>query len=230
MPKLVPTPGRSISFSNHNLTTLNKNRQFRSNFTIRYASDKSMQQHEASYNRHMASSQHSKVNSDNYAEPAVDNESCVESINAVRFQNSNGIEDKKENNLQATLNKSNSKNFFTRLRSSFQSNSRIETNRSMSTSDQNDYRYMRLKRNRKAARMLGILVASFLICWLPYTVFFPISFFYPIPNYLNLFIWWLGYLNSTINPFLYVYSNKNIRFYYFYSIIEFIKKIQFKCF
>lgn len=32
-----------------------------------------------------------------------------------------------------------------------------------------------------------------------------------MPNYVTLVIWWMGYMNSAINPFLYVYSNKNIR-------------------
>ncbi len=88
----------------------------------------------------------------------------------------------------------------------------------------NDYRQLRNKRNTKAARSLGLLVASFLFCWLPYTICYPLSQFYPqlIPNYLNYCIWWLGYLNSTINPFLYVYSNKNIRFLYFIFELVFI--------
>jgi hypothetical protein len=76
-----------------------------------------------------------------------------------------------------------------------------------------DYHSVRLKRNRKAARMLGLLVAAFLISWLPFSIIYPLGYFYPqmFPNYLNIIVWWFGYFNSTINPFLYVYSNKNIR-------------------
>lgn len=76
-----------------------------------------------------------------------------------------------------------------------------------------DYQSLRLKRNQKAARMLGFLVAAFSICWLPFTIFYPLGQFYPnlLPDYAMIFVWWLGYVNSTINPFLYVYSNKNIR-------------------
>lgn len=76
-----------------------------------------------------------------------------------------------------------------------------------------NYQNLRLKRNRKAARMLGLLVASFTICWLPYTIVYPFCQFYKtvLPNWFVSIVWWMGYLNSTINPFLYVYSNKNIR-------------------
>ena len=80
--------------------------------------------------------------------------------------------------------------------------------------ESSNYQNLRLKRNRKAARMLGILVAAFSICWLPFTIYYPLSQFYPnlLPQSATIVIWWMGYLNSTINPFLYVYSNKNIRF------------------
>nr|QVK45754.1 G protein-coupled receptor [Proales similis] len=79
--------------------------------------------------------------------------------------------------------------------------------------ESNHFENMRLKRNRKAARMLGLLVASISICWLPFCIFYPLGKFYPnlLPNSVQLIIWWLGYFNSTVNPFLYVYSNKNIR-------------------
>lgn len=79
--------------------------------------------------------------------------------------------------------------------------------------DSTDYRALRIKRNRKAARMLGLLVAMFSVCWLPFVIGYPLNYFQPglFSTEVNLIIWWLGYLNSTINPFLYVYSNKNIR-------------------
>ena len=112
--------------------------------------------------------------------------------------------------------KESNRNLFSRLKSSIAlTNSKSEINRASFLNDNNDYRQLRLKRNRKAARMLGLLVAAFLICWLPYTICYPLSQFWPdlIPNYATIIIWWMGYLNSTINPFLYVYSNKNIRFF-----------------
>jgi hypothetical protein len=89
----------------------------------------------------------------------------------------------------------------------------------------------RLRRNQKASRMLGkikqqnrilvrillfvlgILLAVFLICWLPFTISYPTMIFYPkkFPSLLESIIFWFGYVNSLLNPFLYVYSSRNFR-------------------
>ncbi|CAM4775349.1 unnamed protein product [Rotaria magnacalcarata] len=71
----------------------------------------------------------------------------------------------------------------------------------------------RLRRNQKASRMLGILLAVFLICWLPFTISYPAMIFYPNQSspLLESIIFWLGYVNSLLNPFLYVYSSRNFR-------------------
>ncbi|CAF0888790.1 unnamed protein product [Adineta steineri] len=73
----------------------------------------------------------------------------------------------------------------------------------------------RLRRNQKASRMLGILLAVFLICWLPFTISYPTMMFFPqftefAPQFESI-IFWLGYVNSLLNPFLYVYSSRNFR-------------------
>ncbi|CAF3311787.1 unnamed protein product [Rotaria socialis] len=70
-----------------------------------------------------------------------------------------------------------------------------------------------LRRNQKASRMLGILLAVFLICWLPFTIFYPTSIFYPkkFSSGLESITFWFGYANSLLNPFLYVYSSRNFR-------------------
>ncbi|CAF0724991.1 unnamed protein product [Adineta steineri] len=71
----------------------------------------------------------------------------------------------------------------------------------------------RLRRNQKASRMLGILLAVFLICWLPFIISYPTMIFYPnkFPNSLQIIIFWFGYINSLLNPFLYVYSSRSFR-------------------
>lgn len=71
----------------------------------------------------------------------------------------------------------------------------------------------RLRRNQKASRMLGILLAVFLICWLPFTISYPTMVLLPdkFPRQLESVVFWLGYANSLLNPFLYVYSSRNFR-------------------
>ena len=130
-----------------------------------------------------------------------------------------------------TLNNTNNRRF------SLVSTLKAGVNRGESSSAQmkiyenSSYQNLRLKRNRKAARMLGILVAAFSICWLPFTIYYPLSQFYPnlLPHGANIVIWWMGYLNSTINPFLYVYSNKNIRFILLLSMSIIIINMFFNC-
>ncbi|XP_022085759.1 5-hydroxytryptamine receptor 1B-like [Acanthaster planci] len=62
--------------------------------------------------------------------------------------------------------------------------------------------------NRRTARTLGIIVVLFLVCWLPFVVMFPIKAFCNncILGKLYDASYWLAYLNSTLNPFLYGFS------------------------
>lgn len=91
----------------------------------------------------------------------------------------------------------------------------------------------RLRRNQKASRMLGrlqkvfslssslifffcfqgLLLAVFLVCWLPFVISYPTMILFPqkFPRQLESVVFWLGYANSLLNPFLYVYSSRNYR-------------------
>ncbi|GFR87408.1 5-hydroxytryptamine receptor [Elysia marginata] len=74
---------------------------------------------------------------------------------------------------------------------------------------------MEMRRERKAARVLGIITGAFVVCWLP---FFILAVLLPmcgercvIPDYvLSLFLW-LGYFNSLINPIIYTIFNPSFR-------------------
>ncbi|KAI3389859.1 hypothetical protein SNEBB_002997 [Seison nebaliae] len=72
---------------------------------------------------------------------------------------------------------------------------------------------VQMKRNKKAVAMLGILMVSFLICWLPWIILWPIDLCFPnrVPYIAMNLGWWLGYFNSFTNPLLYVYVNKKFR-------------------
>ncbi|NXQ28688.1 HRH1 protein, partial [Alaudala cheleensis] len=68
-------------------------------------------------------------------------------------------------------------------------------------------------RDRKAARQLGVIMAAFMLCWIPYFVLFPVITFHDHEQLTELHraTIWLGYINSTLNPFLYPLCNQNFK-------------------
>ncbi|XP_046880294.1 5-hydroxytryptamine receptor 4-like [Hypomesus transpacificus] len=70
-----------------------------------------------------------------------------------------------------------------------------------------------MRKARKAAQMLGLIMGVFLLCWLP---FFTVNMVHPLWGYsvspvlLEAFLW-LGYANSSLNPFLYASFNRQFR-------------------
>uniref|UniRef100_A0A8B9Z4F5 Histamine H1 receptor n=1 Tax=Buteo japonicus TaxID=224669 RepID=A0A8B9Z4F5_9AVES len=68
-------------------------------------------------------------------------------------------------------------------------------------------------RERKAAKQLGVIMAAFMLCWIPYFVLFMVIAFHGHEQFskLHMFTIWLGYVNSTLNPFLYPLCNQNFK-------------------
>ncbi|CAF0731476.1 unnamed protein product [Rotaria sp. Silwood1] len=72
-----------------------------------------------------------------------------------------------------------------------------------------------LRRERRAVKTLGAIMIAFLICWLPFFVRYSAC----EPNRCNWkfmpiiedIVFWVGYFNSMINPFLYAFHNKDFR-------------------
>ncbi|NWZ33598.1 HRH1 protein, partial [Brachypodius atriceps] len=68
-------------------------------------------------------------------------------------------------------------------------------------------------RERKAAKQLGVIMAAFMLCWIPYFVLFLVITFHEQERLseLHRVTIWLGYINSTLNPFLYPLCNHNFK-------------------
>ncbi|NXB73079.1 HRH1 protein, partial [Donacobius atricapilla] len=68
-------------------------------------------------------------------------------------------------------------------------------------------------RERKAAKQLGVIMAAFMLCWIPYFVLFLVITFHDQKRLSDLHkvTIWLGYINSTLNPFLYPLCNQNFK-------------------
>ncbi|KAM4588772.1 histamine H1 receptor isoform 1-T2 [Odontesthes bonariensis] len=72
---------------------------------------------------------------------------------------------------------------------------------------------LRIHKEHKAAKQLGFIIAVFLLCWIPYFIAFMVMAFCKECVYhdLHMFTIWLGYINSTLNPFIYPLCNGNFK-------------------
>ncbi|XP_033758412.1 alpha-1A adrenergic receptor-like [Pecten maximus] len=69
------------------------------------------------------------------------------------------------------------------------------------------------KQENKAAITLGRVVGAFVVCWLPFFVYLPLDAATDVefPGIVVKVTFWLGYVNSAINPFIYAYSSPEFR-------------------
>ncbi|XP_067272723.1 5-hydroxytryptamine receptor 1E isoform X2 [Pseudorasbora parva] len=68
-------------------------------------------------------------------------------------------------------------------------------------------------RERKAARILGLILGAFILCWLPFflkELLVGLMLLNPSPQVSDA-LTWLGYVNSLINPLLYTSFNEDFK-------------------
>ncbi|XP_044742715.1 octopamine receptor beta-2R-like [Chrysoperla carnea] len=77
-----------------------------------------------------------------------------------------------------------------------------------------DRNIIKMKREHKAARTLGIIMGTFILCWLPFFVVYITTSLCPecyCPDFIVIAVFWIGYFNSTLNPLIYAYFNRDFR-------------------
>lgn len=69
------------------------------------------------------------------------------------------------------------------------------------------------KKEKRATLILGLIMGSFILCWLPFFLLYiltPICECH-IPHIAFASAFWLGYMNSALNPVIYTIFNKDFR-------------------
>jgi 7 transmembrane receptor (rhodopsin family) len=70
-----------------------------------------------------------------------------------------------------------------------------------------------IKREMKAFMTLSYIVVAYVVCWVPYQFVFDLSIFRPevVPDSVFTTTFWMTYINSVLNPFLYALSLADVR-------------------
>lgn len=68
-------------------------------------------------------------------------------------------------------------------------------------------------KERRATLILGLIMAAFILCWLPFFTTYVVQAFInqEVNKWFFAFVFWLGYCNSALNPIIYTIFNRDFR-------------------
>ena len=69
------------------------------------------------------------------------------------------------------------------------------------------------RQNHRSVKVIGVVIFTFLLCWLPFCLFWPIAAFCETCIGAGWYAasYWMAYLNSMVNPLLYFTVNRDFR-------------------
>uniref|UniRef100_A0A1B0BTM8 G-protein coupled receptors family 1 profile domain-containing protein n=1 Tax=Glossina palpalis gambiensis TaxID=67801 RepID=A0A1B0BTM8_9MUSC len=71
-----------------------------------------------------------------------------------------------------------------------------------------------MKRETKTTKTLSMVMGGFIICWLPFFIYYLLIPFLPqyaVQQWLMSLLTWIGWVNCAINPFIYAFYNPDFR-------------------
>jgi len=76
------------------------------------------------------------------------------------------------------------------------------------------YERRKMRREHKAAKTLGVIMGTFIVCYLPFFTWYVTTTMCatcPSPPTLGKALFWVGYFNSCLNPIIYAFFNRDFR-------------------
>ncbi|KAJ1525180.1 hypothetical protein ONE63_010012 [Megalurothrips usitatus] len=90
----------------------------------------------------------------------------------------------------------------------------VQSPRPSKRDPEREKRRLARKKEKRATLILGLIMGSFIACWLPFFTLYiltPLCSFCAIPDKAFAIAFWLGYMNSVLNPVIYTVFNKDFR-------------------